>query len=264
MAEYFQSQYMALFGTTNVTKAQEKYFFQVDKYHNIQAYVQTLEMNNLPVDQKAIKVRVDSGLQAGAKAAEAAGLSSGGQASKLKFLQDVQKLYSEIKDFEPFVQQMKEVESVQSVAVQAGKQQYNKMDKTSGLVAPAIAAEGFYAGAQAGGTYGNFILQQKQSLKESGLNLAKQQEEDYLKISNAAAGVSLLLQKFIREGAVTIESDKYFVKIAQVYDHWATTNKLSDEQRGKLDPVARAQQSIEQERESARAREQEKGFSLGW
>lgn len=258
--------YMQLFGTVDVTQEQKRYHYLVDLYRN--NMLKEEQFNMLPASMAARKAELVKNmelqevsiLQDGAAVAEQLGLNRPGETGLARYLQDIKAVYKDIDQFPRFNMRMKAL----GAEVEAATAQKHKPVDIN-TFGPAIAAQGFYAGAQASGALGKFEFQLKQELQKSGLNLPKQQEEDYLEIATAAAGASLTLRKFIREGAQMNDADKYFVKVSKDYDHWAATNKLTAEQRQALNPVTLAQQGIEQARQAVRAaRKNENGFSFGW
>lgn len=264
MADPFKDDYRLLFGTTEVTPQQKNYHYLVDLYRN--NMLKEEQMNMLPYKMQEMKAILAKRvlekeveiLRDGAAAAEELHLNRVGESGMARYLRDVKAIYPEIDQFPRFNQKWdKFVKDAQVVA--APKRQSINLD----TVGPAIVAEGFYVGARAGAQLGDFVFQLKQGLQSSGLNLTRDQENDYLKIATTAAGIASGARKY----SAFAVAEKALEKLSGDYDRWATSNGLNDKQREAMDPIAPAQRRIEQERlakDAAQSKQSESFFDLGW
>ena len=174
MASPFDKQYMMLFKTTEVTQQQIDYLFLVDRYRNNMVTDNQIKMlpdnGRLDLKKLAEDVRIQEGtyLREGVAAAENLGLQRAGETGVARYLRDVKMLYPEITEYHRFNMRMEEL-AAQVEAAPASKHKPMDIHKFG----PAFAAQGFYAGAEAGAEVGNFVFKIKQGLKPLGLKMSR-------------------------------------------------------------------------------------------
>jgi hypothetical protein len=266
MASPFDKQYMMLFNTTEVTQQQIDYLVLVDKYRNNMVADNQIKMlpDNGKFDLKKLAedVRIQEGayLREGAAAAEKLGLQRAGEVGVARYLRDVKTLYPDITEYHRFNMRMEEL-AAQVKAAPAST--HKPMDiHTFG---PAIAAQGFFTGAEAGAEVGNFVFKIKQGLKPLGLQ--KGQEDEYVKIATSAAGEGLAVRKLAEGRMYVPDLQRYFQPASKAYDNWATANNLSDAQREAFNPVTPAIERAIRERDALKAthqKESDAGFGFSW
>lgn len=254
MAGPFDRQYMLLFGRAEVAKQEHEYLIKVDKYRNNWGLDQQYGGGDLAVRIADQEVQY---LSEGAAAAESLKLTSAGESGMARYLRDVKTLYPDITEYHRFNMRMEEL-ATQAKAAPASK--HKPMDiHTFG---PAIAAQGFYTGAEVGAEVGNFVFKIKQGLKPLGL---QNEQEEYVRIATSAAGEGLAVRKLAQGRMYVPDLQRYFQPASKAYDNWATANSLSDVQREAFNPVTPAMERAIRERDALKAahqKESDAGFEF--
>lgn len=253
---HYAGAYTRLFGTIEVTEAQVNYHYLVDKYRNVMILEKQLQTTEkLLGEERTAQLRASIGsheisaLDAGAAAAKGLGYASTKEASQLRFLQDVKKLYPDIDQFKLFNQRMALLEKIpiaenpQKITV--SEQADVKMEKpiktrsqhlfSAKIVGPAIVAGAFYAGASATEIVAKRYVSAQESLKT--LNLPETERRDYQALA-AQVETKVLAAERLAQGRLKIPNvERFFGSELQFYREWAARNKLNAQDQAMLDPV---------------------------
>lgn len=253
----FAKAYITLFGTVEVTQAQVHYHYLVDNYRNVMVFQQQLQSTLAYLGEARSKALLDtippkeiSALEAGAAAAEELGLAKGKAAAQQRFLQDVEKVYADIKDFDLYNKRMQPkanqtppekpaqiAEAQKPSATQKPKEIATKRQNHAKNfnVAGVLGAAAFYVGADVTANIAESYVYAKDKIEQ--LNLPEVENRKYQQLV-AHVEVKVIAAQKLAQGHLRIPNvENFFGSAVDYYDDWATRNHLSERDRVLLNPV---------------------------